>query len=170
MLYWLKQSGLVLLITGNWVVEPKFFGISTPINLTLFQLKGAQKVFDYLLWGFIDLSGEWVVEPKHAYIGSYNEKCDVVFVCPEERGSLSSYKFKEEFVSMHASPIFLLNFQMKAAMQDLQTEKPQKSRYVSLQWTLRVGMSIKFYVLSNRKPVSLLGLFVGIVALACWEL
>ena len=95
-----KRSGLVDK-QGNWVVEPKFFGISTPNKSNFIPAKGCTKrSSDYLLWGFINLSGEWVVEPKYAYIGSYNEKCDVVFVCPEGKEDL--YRLinsKDKFVS-----------------------------------------------------------------------
>ena len=53
-----------------------------------------------MLWGFIDLSGEWVVEPKYLDVRPYNEKCDIVPVLPKIGNLL--YRLmnsKEEFVS-----------------------------------------------------------------------
>ncbi len=87
---------------GNWVVEPKFSYIHTPNKSDFIPAKKyiEGKRSGDLLWGFIDLSGEWVVEPKYLDVGLYNEKCDVVSVCPEGAGSLFRLmNSKEEFVS-----------------------------------------------------------------------
>ena len=87
---------------GNWVVEPKFSHVHTPDKSDFIPAKKyiEGKRSGDLLWGFIDLSGEWVVEPKYLNVGLYNEKCDVVSVCPEGAGSLFRLmNSKEEFVS-----------------------------------------------------------------------
>ena len=95
-----KRSGLIDK-QGNWVVEPKFFGIRTPNKSNFIPAKGCtERSSEDLFWGFIDLSGEWVVEPKYLDIGSYNEKCDVASVRPKGKdGCYRLMNSKEEFVS-----------------------------------------------------------------------
>ena len=115
---------------GNWVVEPKFSYIHTPDKSDFIPAEEyieGKRPGD-LLWGFIDLSGEWVVEPKYADIGSYNEKCNVVSVCPEGAGSLFRLmNSKEEFVSeQYFSEAFAFSDEGYCDARPYKLEKPSE--------------------------------------------
>ena len=115
---------------GNWVIEPKFSYIHTPDKSDFIPAKKyiERKRSGDLLWGFIDLSGEWVVEPKYLDVGLYNEKCDVVSVCPEGAGSLFRLmNSKEEFVSeQYFSEAFAFSDEGYCDARPYKLEKPSE--------------------------------------------
>ena len=115
---------------GNWIIEPKFSYIHTPNKSDFIPAKKyieGKRPGD-LLWGFIDLSGEWVIEPKYLDVGSYNEKCDVVSVCPEGAGSLFRLmNSKEEFVSeQYFSEAFAFSDEGYCSARPYKLEKPSE--------------------------------------------
>ncbi|WP_455039878.1 WG repeat-containing protein [Lancefieldella rimae] len=115
---------------GNWAIEPKFSYIRTPDKSDFIPAKKyiEGKRSGDLLWGFIDLSGEWVVEPKYLDVGLYNEKCDVVSVCPEGAGSLFRLmNSKEEFVSeQYFSEAFAFSDEGYCDARPYKLEKPSE--------------------------------------------
>ena len=124
-----KSAGLIDK-QGNWVVEPKFSYIHTPNKSDFIPAKKyieGKRPGD-LLWGFINLSGEWVVEPKYLDVGLYNEKCDVVSVCPEGAGSLFRLmNSKEEFVSeQYFSEAFAFSDEGYCDARPYKLEKPSE--------------------------------------------
>ena len=124
-----KSAGLIDK-QGNWIIEPKFSYIHTPNKSDFIPAKKyieGKRPGD-LLWGFIDLSGEWVVEPKYLDVGSYNEKCDVVSVCPEGAGSLFRLmNSKEEFVSeQYFSEAFAFSDEGYCDARPYKLEKPSE--------------------------------------------